>query len=104
MARLRGLEPLTHGLEVRCSIRLSYRRKDFGRSVLVGARGFEPPTPCAQGRCATRLRYTPTLESAQFVAKEHRPMAESEYRFRSLEVSMSSRACAVPIPVPETSI
>ena len=27
MARLRGLEPLTHGLEVRCSIRLSYRRR-----------------------------------------------------------------------------
>ena len=26
MVRLRGLEPLTHGLEVRCSIRLSYRR------------------------------------------------------------------------------
>jgi hypothetical protein len=25
-------------------------------------------------------------------------MAESEYRFRSLEVSMSSRACAVPVP------
>ncbi len=26
VARLRGLEPLTYGLEVRCSIQLSYRR------------------------------------------------------------------------------
>ena len=33
MARLRGLEPLTHGLEVRCSIRLSYRRR---KNRLVG--------------------------------------------------------------------
>ncbi len=27
MVRLRGLEPLTYGLEVRCSIQLSYRRR-----------------------------------------------------------------------------
>jgi hypothetical protein len=26
MVRLKGIEPLAHGLEVRCSIQLSYRR------------------------------------------------------------------------------
>ena len=26
VARLEGIEPPTHGLEIRCSIRLSYRR------------------------------------------------------------------------------
>ena len=27
LVRLRGLEPLTYGLEVRCSIQLSFRRR-----------------------------------------------------------------------------
>ena len=54
MARLAGLEPATPGLEGRCSIRLSYKRK------LVGVEGFEPPTSCSQSRRATKLRYTPT--------------------------------------------
>ena len=66
---------------------------------LVGARGFEPPTPCAQGRCATRLRYTPTLESARRIAKDRRPEAGSEYRFRSHEVSMSTLG-SIPIRIP----
>ena len=30
MVRLAGLEPATYGLEVRCSIQLSYRRKHPG--------------------------------------------------------------------------
>ena len=32
MARLKGFEPLAHGLEGRCSIRLSYRRRFFAIS------------------------------------------------------------------------
>ena len=30
LARLKGFEPLAYGLEVRCSIQLSYRRKWSG--------------------------------------------------------------------------
>ena len=33
MARLEGLEPPTHGLEGRCSIRLSYRRVQVSDSL-----------------------------------------------------------------------
>src|ERR1700686_2839173 len=53
VARQKGLEPLTHGLEGRCSIHLSYWRD-------IGASRFERPTPCSQGRCATRLRHAPS--------------------------------------------
>ena len=42
MARLAGLEPATHGLEGRCSIQMSYRRKLIR---LKNGRGREIRTP-----------------------------------------------------------
>jgi hypothetical protein len=37
MVRLKGVEPPAHGLEVRCSIQLSYRRLNLER-----VKGIEP--------------------------------------------------------------
>ena len=39
LARLKGFEPLAYGLEVRCSIQLSYRRK------MERVMGIEPTQP-----------------------------------------------------------
>ena len=42
LARLEGVEPPTYGLEVRCSIQLSYRRSEWAKCVRY-LRCFSPP-------------------------------------------------------------
>lgn len=48
-----GFGPATDGLEIRCSIQLSY-------GPMVGASGFEPPISWSQTMRVTKLRYTPS--------------------------------------------
>ncbi len=55
LARPAGFEPATDGLEIRCSILLSYGR------LLVGASGFEPPISWSQTMRVTKLRHTPSI-------------------------------------------
>jgi hypothetical protein len=62
MARLRGLEPLTYGLEVRCSILLSYRRRCQPAAIIRQslAAGRDLPQsaafPCARSLNVHRVR------------------------------------------------
>ena len=88
MARLRGLEPLTYGLEVRCSIQLSYRRRFPVWGIWSGREdlNLRPPAPKAGALpgCAT-----PRLGVHSLFAKINHPKAESEYRFEAPEVSMA---------------
>ena len=73
LARLRGLEPLTRGLEGRCSVQLSYRRKKRsagllscclfawapGRSTWSGRADLNCRPPAPKAGALTRLRYAP---------------------------------------------
>ena len=61
LARLSGLEPLTYGLEVRCSVPLSYRRVALRFGVNWSGRedlNLRPPAPKAGALpgCATPRR------------------------------------------------
>jgi hypothetical protein len=61
LARLSGLEPLTYGLEVRCSVPLSYRRVALRFGVVWSGRedlNLRPPAPKAGALpgCATPRR------------------------------------------------
>jgi hypothetical protein len=57
MARPEGLEPPTSGLEIRCSIHLSYGRAGYrtgGPDVGLGwVMGLEPMTPGTTIQCST---------------------------------------------------
>ena len=62
---------MTHGLEGRCSVQLSYGRQERRRSrswlnpnpvaPQVGALGFEPRTSCSQSRRANRAALRPVF-------------------------------------------
>ena len=77
---------MTRGLEGRCSIHLSYGRRQ------IGAAGFEPTTSCAQGRRATGLRYAPP-GAGQDKAKTcfYQPRTTAQHRRRSIASVLRAR-------------
>ena len=60
-----GLEPATDGLEIRCSIQLSY-------GPMVGASGFEPPISWSQTMRVTKLRHTPSRKRIHTISQKSR--------------------------------
>ena len=58
MVRLGGFEPPAHGLEVRCSILLSYRRMS---NLMERVKGVEPSQPAWKAG-ALPLSYTRMIE------------------------------------------
>ena len=89
LARLEGLEPPTHGLEGRCSIQLSYRRKcacvTF-QAILERVMGIGPTQPAWKAGVLP-LNYTRTSHNALrlyqiafILSNKKRPLGKN-YRF-----------------------
>ena len=62
LMRPTGLEPVTYGLEIRCSIQLSYGRKSLVRIFKKSGRGGQTRTgnPSLPKRVRYQLRHAPT--------------------------------------------
>src|SRR5699024_7948758 len=69
MAHLGGLEPPTHGLEIRCSIQLSYRCIFF---FMERVKGIEPSQPAWKAG-ALPLSYTRMVEETGFEPVKAKP-------------------------------
>ena len=83
MARLEGIEPPTHGLEGRCSIRLSYRRVGSfyrelpdaiscgGRPIVADVQAHRTNATSPSSSTTSRARRLSTRSSFLWVAQSH---------------------------------